>query len=492
MTCGRLCLTADHGAAGPGSLDRQQAHRRRRQPRRKDPVPMAWRRGAPQGAPKAMIFSCRSVGTKWLALSAFALVTFIWRRQMKVTRPPGRTPGWAWAASEAKTEQTRRKSRPHRRRLHRHARGPLRQVQLQLHQLRRAGRERLGAHAGHAAAQAPLQRAQALPFEPVDRVAGRVRLRDRRLPPRRPPARSSWHCAQDRSSWPMRCRYSASPRCATRLQARVGRRRDRQAARLHARRSVSQRQQLARSRRPAPAAAGGAARHRLMRCARSTGRPQRGVEGRVARRRRRASLAPRRRGSRRRLRPLRGARAPQRLAVVHPQHAPGSARRRAACACMRRRPCRRSRSGAVVGAAPAARSRAAAPAASAGERAAPRHVDRAARTLSVCAKPLSPSQLKRSVPLAVGAQCEREVGVGGDRPGTGRRRRPARRRSGTRSGGRCRAAAAAVGAGPVAGLHRVRDQRADLDRPRRGARSAGTVIRARAMRGSRPRCTRPA
>ena len=38
----------------------------------------------------------------------------------------------------------------------------------------------LGAHADQAVAQPPLQRAERLPFQPVERIAGRMRLRDRR------------------------------------------------------------------------------------------------------------------------------------------------------------------------------------------------------------------------------------------------------------------------------------------------------------------------
>src|SRR4029077_7370473 len=37
-----------------------------------------------------------------------------------------------------------------------------------------------GAHPDHAAAQAPLQRPEALPFEAVHRIAGRMALRDHR------------------------------------------------------------------------------------------------------------------------------------------------------------------------------------------------------------------------------------------------------------------------------------------------------------------------
>src|SRR4029077_16154305 len=40
--------------------------------------------------------------------------------------------------------------------------------------------EGLGAHPDHAVAQPPLQRPEALPFEAIDRVAGRVSLRDHR------------------------------------------------------------------------------------------------------------------------------------------------------------------------------------------------------------------------------------------------------------------------------------------------------------------------
>ena len=66
------------------------------------------------------------------------------------------------------------------RRLHRHARGPRHQIKLQLDQFRRAVIIGLRADAGDAGAQPPLQRSQRLPLQPIDRIAGRMRLRDRR------------------------------------------------------------------------------------------------------------------------------------------------------------------------------------------------------------------------------------------------------------------------------------------------------------------------
>ena len=54
------------------------------------------------------------------------------------------------------------------------------QVELELDQFRRAVIVGLGADAGDAGAQPPLQRPQRLPLQPVERIAGRVRLGDRR------------------------------------------------------------------------------------------------------------------------------------------------------------------------------------------------------------------------------------------------------------------------------------------------------------------------
>src|ERR1700730_1054843 len=70
------------------------------------------------------------------------------------------------------------RSRAHRGGIHRHAAGPLHQVEFEGDGLRSAIFEGLRAHAGHAAAQSALQRAEALPFEAIDRVTGRVPLRN--------------------------------------------------------------------------------------------------------------------------------------------------------------------------------------------------------------------------------------------------------------------------------------------------------------------------
>src|SRR5437588_11202173 len=68
--------------------------------------------------------------------------------------------------------------RAHRRGVHRHAASPLHKIEFEGDGLRSAIVEGLSAHAGHAAAQTALQRAEALPFKTVDRVARRVSLRN--------------------------------------------------------------------------------------------------------------------------------------------------------------------------------------------------------------------------------------------------------------------------------------------------------------------------
>src|SRR3954469_3729576 len=72
------------------------------------------------------------------------------------------------------------RSGPHRWRLHRHFSRARHQIELELDEFRRAVVVSLGAYAADATAQAPLQRAERLPFEPVKRIAGRVALRNRR------------------------------------------------------------------------------------------------------------------------------------------------------------------------------------------------------------------------------------------------------------------------------------------------------------------------
>ena len=68
--------------------------------------------------------------------------------------------------------------RPDARRIDGKPRRALRQVELEIDQLRRAIRVRLGTYADHAPAKATLKRPGRLPLEPVDRVARRVALRD--------------------------------------------------------------------------------------------------------------------------------------------------------------------------------------------------------------------------------------------------------------------------------------------------------------------------
>src|SRR5258708_34778571 len=73
---------------------------------------------------------------------------------------------------------TTNRLRPHGGRFHLEpARAP-HQVELEIDILRRPVRVGLGPHPGHAVAQPPLQRAEALPFQPVDRIAVGMALRD--------------------------------------------------------------------------------------------------------------------------------------------------------------------------------------------------------------------------------------------------------------------------------------------------------------------------
>ncbi len=65
------------------------------------------------------------------------------------------------------------------------------------------------------------RRADALPFQPEDRIAVGVALRNGRAAELRP-QRSSWHCAQERSSCPMRRCEQRAAFLAERLEARVG------------------------------------------------------------------------------------------------------------------------------------------------------------------------------------------------------------------------------------------------------------------------------
>ena len=122
---------------------------------------------------------------------------------------------------------------PHRRRLDRQAARAPHQEQLEVDEFGRAVGIGLGAHADQAIAQPPLQRAEALPFEPIERIAGRMRLRDRRAGELLPQL-SSWHCAQERLSWPWRRSKDCAAGVDERPRLLVVRDLDRHAARLPA------------------------------------------------------------------------------------------------------------------------------------------------------------------------------------------------------------------------------------------------------------------
>src|SRR6266480_841773 len=89
---------------------------------------------------------------------------------------PGSSARKAWCARPGDSES--RASGPDRGRLQHHPARPPHQIELEVHEFLRAVRVRLGAYADEAIAQPALQRAEPLPFQPVDRVSGRMRLRD--------------------------------------------------------------------------------------------------------------------------------------------------------------------------------------------------------------------------------------------------------------------------------------------------------------------------
>ena len=77
--------------------------------------------------------------------------------------------------------------RAHGGRLHHETAGAPGEIEFEIDNLRRVIGIRLGAHPNEAIAQAPSQRAEALPFQAIERVTGGVGLRYRRaaqfLPP---------------------------------------------------------------------------------------------------------------------------------------------------------------------------------------------------------------------------------------------------------------------------------------------------------------------
>src|SRR6266850_5404515 len=129
---------------------------------------------------------------RYVARAAELLVTvaaMTHRADSVAGRGEGAQPDWAFTVAVSSRRALGRRdtqtghihpqrSRPDGRRLHRHpARAP-HQVELEIDQLGRAVVIRLRADADETVAQAPLERAEALPFQPIERVPGRVRLRD--------------------------------------------------------------------------------------------------------------------------------------------------------------------------------------------------------------------------------------------------------------------------------------------------------------------------
>src|SRR5438876_9138788 len=75
--------------------------------------------------------------------------------------------------------QWRQGLRPHRRCLDRHAAGAPHQIKFEIDVFGRAQGIEDRAHSKQAVAQPPLQRSERLPFEAIERISGRVALRDR-------------------------------------------------------------------------------------------------------------------------------------------------------------------------------------------------------------------------------------------------------------------------------------------------------------------------
>src|SRR6516162_7286274 len=86
----------------------------------------------------------------------------------------------AWTSPGWRRSRSPDDSWPNGRGLDRHSGRARHQVKLELDELRRAEVIVLGPDTRDAVAQAALQRSHGLPFQPVDRVAGRERLGDGR------------------------------------------------------------------------------------------------------------------------------------------------------------------------------------------------------------------------------------------------------------------------------------------------------------------------
>src|SRR3977135_4594709 len=113
-----------------------------------------------------------SGGTIWAWQSIMGDITLVSRSSKPTVRRIVRNSGLPAFARNDNTE-----SRPHAGRLDRHAACALHEEKLECHVFGRAGIIGLGPHPADAIAQAALQRAEALPFEAIDRGSGGLPLR---------------------------------------------------------------------------------------------------------------------------------------------------------------------------------------------------------------------------------------------------------------------------------------------------------------------------
>src|SRR5262245_18270009 len=118
---------------------------------------------------------------------------------------------------------------PHRGRIHRHPARTPHQIELDIDQLRRAVLVRRGADAEQTATEPTLQRAEALPLETVERIAGRMPLRDDAAGELPPPVRIVTLTARE-IELALAPLVDRAPGLEERLHAIVDRDRDRQPA----------------------------------------------------------------------------------------------------------------------------------------------------------------------------------------------------------------------------------------------------------------------
>src|SRR5262249_55617178 len=102
-----------------------------------------------------------------------------WSAALRVTTMPrAARRSWKNASRCSPGPDGRSSLRPYPWRIHRHAAGTPHQKCLQCDRFRRAQRVGFGPQPVQAVTQPALKRAEVLPFQPIDRVSGRMRLRD--------------------------------------------------------------------------------------------------------------------------------------------------------------------------------------------------------------------------------------------------------------------------------------------------------------------------